>query len=601
MATLYVDLVSGNDTTGDGSSGNPYLTVNKALSIAGGPHDIRVAKTTAHTTVSSATCTFTNGSTTVSTSASLVGTIAVGDYIGKTSAVGNGGGYDNNSEIFWRVNAVAAGALTLECKYTGASESVASILKATIITTGVANTTAITIAVAGTQLSGGWDLSTITQDGETWLKGNFTRTYSSSRYIVYSSVEANISMLNIVEGYYAVYASASNILLSNLTVLGAYSIGIYYSGSNISSSYCVAQAGSAVNGAFYLGAGSTAQISDCLILTASAGTGYGVYNMSITAATLTRCMIFDAPVYGIRSSQNNLTLIGCYFSGCNVAVWMLNNTLVQDCTFVSCPRGLYSNAITTSIVVKGTTFDSCTYACDLRYFTGALFDDCDFNSCTYGIYLDAYSNGIYVYGCRFLTPVTLGIYGVLSTGRIEITGCSIDDASIGKAFSQTAGASYVNPLFILQDSFGQSGTYWANGQIVQDNSEYRTTPPSQKISFNTAETYKACEYRVLGCYATAGVGKSFNFWMKKHASWSGAFTPSWRLNGIQVKTENEVNSLSTSWTEYTYNCEDEYMSATGELTLNFLLNSNNNPFWIDDFVVEDLPDYSSSSSSSSGI
>ena len=55
MAIIYVDLVNGHDAApGDGSAANPYLTLNKADGIAAGPHDIRVAKTTAAAAVGAA-------------------------------------------------------------------------------------------------------------------------------------------------------------------------------------------------------------------------------------------------------------------------------------------------------------------------------------------------------------------------------------------------------------------------------------------------------------------------------------------------------------------------------------------------------------------
>ena len=104
MATLYVDLISGNDTTGDGSAGTPYLTINKAVSIASGPHDIRVAKTTAYTSVACAGAGvgWTNNSVTVTTSADLRASIAAGDYIGKTTAAGNGAEAALNSLVYFR-------------------------------------------------------------------------------------------------------------------------------------------------------------------------------------------------------------------------------------------------------------------------------------------------------------------------------------------------------------------------------------------------------------------------------------------------------------------------------------------------------------------
>ena len=90
MTIYYVDLVSGNDSTGDGSSGNPYKTHNKVATLWSTGDELRLAKTSAPSSVGSGNIVFTDGSTTVTTSVSLVGTVAVGDYIGKPSATGNG-------------------------------------------------------------------------------------------------------------------------------------------------------------------------------------------------------------------------------------------------------------------------------------------------------------------------------------------------------------------------------------------------------------------------------------------------------------------------------------------------------------------------------
>ena len=58
MAIYYVDLVSGDDGTGDGTSGNPYLTVDHANDQVDNGDEVRIAKTTAPTPIA-IDCTFT--------------------------------------------------------------------------------------------------------------------------------------------------------------------------------------------------------------------------------------------------------------------------------------------------------------------------------------------------------------------------------------------------------------------------------------------------------------------------------------------------------------------------------------------------------------
>ena len=116
MTVNYADWGSGNDTSGDGSAGNPYKTIDKASTGLSGGDEVRCAKTTDPSTLSG-TLTWTDNSPTVSTSVSLVGTVAAGDIIGKPTAA-----LDSADETWWVVSSVAAGAITLTSNFYGTSE-----------------------------------------------------------------------------------------------------------------------------------------------------------------------------------------------------------------------------------------------------------------------------------------------------------------------------------------------------------------------------------------------------------------------------------------------------------------------------------------------
>lgn len=47
MANIYIDATNGDDTTGDGSSGNPYATLSKAFSVVAAGDVIKIANTSA--------------------------------------------------------------------------------------------------------------------------------------------------------------------------------------------------------------------------------------------------------------------------------------------------------------------------------------------------------------------------------------------------------------------------------------------------------------------------------------------------------------------------------------------------------------------------
>ena len=120
MTVNYADWGSGNDTTGNGSAGNPYKTIDKASTGLSGGDEVRCAKTTDPSTLSG-TLTWTDNSPTVSTSVSLVGTVAAGDIIGKPTAA-----LDSADETWWVVSSVAAGAITLTSNFYGTSEAIAN-------------------------------------------------------------------------------------------------------------------------------------------------------------------------------------------------------------------------------------------------------------------------------------------------------------------------------------------------------------------------------------------------------------------------------------------------------------------------------------------
>lgn len=180
MTTVYVDLVNGDNDTGDGTAGNPYLTPEYADAGLSGGDEIRVAKSTV--TTLSGTLTFTNGSATVSTSADLSGVIAAGDIIGKNSG----------NEAWWYVSSVDASSITLFHVYWGTSETTTGY----VITPTTATSTLWDGLNSGTsrtsrlKVTGGWDLDTETRDGYTACvsSGSYGpfRISSDTEYIEFS-------------------------------------------------------------------------------------------------------------------------------------------------------------------------------------------------------------------------------------------------------------------------------------------------------------------------------------------------------------------------------------------------------------------------------
>lgn len=168
MTIKYCDYTSGDDTTGDGSSGNPYKTIDKASTGLTGGDEVRCAKSPAHSSLSG-TLTWTDGSTTVSTSQDLTGSLSAKDFVGKSNSVTS---YD-----WWEISSINATTITLVRPFSGTSEAVASY-KMGVTDTGTAASSTTVIQKSNSsgsskasrlKISGGWDLTGPTQDGFTWF------------------------------------------------------------------------------------------------------------------------------------------------------------------------------------------------------------------------------------------------------------------------------------------------------------------------------------------------------------------------------------------------------------------------------------------------
>jgi len=566
MAVLYVDLISGNDTTGNGSAGTPYLTINKAVSIAGGPHDIRVAKTTAYTSVACAGAGvgWTNNSVTVTTSADLRGSIAVGDYIGKTTAAGNGA-----EETFYRVNAITAATITLEYKYQGTTASEASCNKAVVITTGSAGAAACTV-VARTILSGGWNLSgTPTQDGETWYKANNTRVTGTAYGVGGAVTAVTISKLNIVEVYVGVDIGTSS-SVTDCTMHG-YSIGIYRACLTVTDCVLSALATSAIFGA--------TTVTNCYC--------YGIVGLSTMNANsvITNCKFYSTTGFVPVATW---TVTGCTFAGCTTGI---NDTpmnfQVDDSTFINCTTGIETLGNSYSgFSAINCTFTHCAKGVYILQDNGVQLSGCTFNSCTIGVDLPNYAGSTILNECAFTTPTTYAIQRGIGTGTITCIGCTIDGASIAKAYNVTA-SPYSLIQYVFIGSFGKNGTIYGNASVLQDSSVYRTSAPSLAIGWVSTSTKSNLDVKVISAYVNASTERTYAFYMKaSNNSWSGSITVKWKLNGVTIKTESTaITSLTTSWASFSYTCAAGLITTDGELSLEFLPNMNNYSVYVDDIVI----------------
>jgi hypothetical protein len=181
MATKYVDLASGNDSTGDGTAGNPYKTIAKGVTEAGSGGEVRVAGA-AVASIGNAVWTYGSTSVTV-TGSDVTGTAAAGSYIRpKPAALALCPMYRVASSNY----ADGVTTITLSATFRGASGTYAS--QRIPMTTLTAEET---IGTAGRTVSFGWNLSTETQpvdgDGD---PSYVTGILNSTSRVLYLSVDS---------------------------------------------------------------------------------------------------------------------------------------------------------------------------------------------------------------------------------------------------------------------------------------------------------------------------------------------------------------------------------------------------------------------------
>jgi hypothetical protein len=121
MAYIYTNYLTGNDTTGDGTTGSPYKTLMKGLAGATSGDEIRSAG--GQWTPITGTMTFTNGLNTVSTTTDLRSVIAAQDTL--TFEDGQFG-FD---KFHVRVNTITATTITLFCLWTGPTITTSAVSK----------------------------------------------------------------------------------------------------------------------------------------------------------------------------------------------------------------------------------------------------------------------------------------------------------------------------------------------------------------------------------------------------------------------------------------------------------------------------------------
>lgn len=581
MAIYYIDLVLGNDAN-PGTAGSPLLTINAAHAKASGPHDIRVAKTTAATTEGAATTLgWTQNSATVTTSTDLSAVFTAGTLIGKPTAAGNGA-----TETFYRVASSTAASITLSHKYQGSTGNTTGCLKQTYVTTGAGGADACTITTAGTTISGGWNLSgTPTQDGETWAKTNNARTVVVAMFRY--SANVTISKFNTAETHYATNVSSgtARATVSNCSFIN-YSRPciVQTSGGALDLTNCVLNSETAETVYYNAGYTNTASHVNCLFYNGTAG--YRIGTASAGQYTFTNCVFAGA------TSQNMYNVAyPCIldFTGCTIrhsAAGFSNSvsaTKIIGGTYQNCTTGI-ANTYRVGLWVTDATFTDCTTGIGSAPF-GMRVENCTFSGGNNHIYMEQYAHDVELLNCTFTSPVVHAVYKETGAGSCIINNCTTNSLT---PLRDSGEYGRLLPDYYVKNSFSYlDGVFFPWYYAVKDTGTYRVTPPSMQVTFTTsAPGNYTGPIKVASSYfpeSAVGVeGRDVSVYLKCNATWSGTITPILKLNGRTISTESNITSLTTSWVQYTYSFAMGDLDEDGELTLEFIITANTVSMFFDD-------------------
>lgn len=229
MTIKYCDFTSGDDSTGDGSYGNPYKTITTASTGLTGGDEVRVAASPEPTALTG-TIALTNNSTTVTGTDTLFTTeLAIGDFI------------EDSGGDWWEVVTITDNtSATLYRKFSGTTQSGTSSRKLGFTSTGEAassSTQVQSISSVGTssanlKISGGWTLASQTQTGQTYFRqmhGTFSTRNGYGLYIA-NKYYLEIERLHFLRYYNGIHISSSykSVITSPICISNSNS-GIYLS------------------------------------------------------------------------------------------------------------------------------------------------------------------------------------------------------------------------------------------------------------------------------------------------------------------------------------------------------------------------------------
>lgn len=328
MTVVYVDFVNGNDDTGDGTAASPYKTIYKGTTGLTGGDECRIASGANFANLTG-TVTFTmHSNQVVGVGTVFSNQLAAGDFI------------EDNAGLWWEVGSIQDQThLTLYQEWDGTTESGVTSRKLEPINVEVTSSSEYwqqtngegTSTESMLKISGGWDLTTETQTGKTYVKNTYSSRYGYGLRTYYHDF-LEISDLCFLRFYYGIYNyRCYDNYVHNIEMNSCYYYGFYgYYSYRIKVENCVFNANRT---GLYLTSGYDYVVSG---LIASGNTDYGLYVSGANGQyTNIRCCTNDDQGLYITGDYSILTNIvadhnyaqGVYLSGTGCT---LNNVVCQN-------------------------------------------------------------------------------------------------------------------------------------------------------------------------------------------------------------------------------------------------------------------------------
>lgn len=568
--------------TSGGNCRKAYATTTGAISATGtidGADTVVLEQTGTHTQYTSANCTWTFNSATVNTSASLVGSIAVGDYVMRSVTCGDG----NQTEMPYRVIAITSTAITLEGRYCGTTGTdTASIYKLVPNTTMLASTSVGIAITKSITVSGGWNYTTISKSGETWIRQTGARTTAANLCIASSTDGIVIQYINIVDSYHGMSCSG-NTDFKNCTIVGPYYRCFNLTGPSKIYTFdtCVGGANTLASGTAYHIESPSTTFSNCFATGLNSNTSpcveiiisSGVFDF--TGLTIKCCG------YGLQASLSSVKIIGANISYANAGLNITSsnfNRYIYNMIIDNCTYGLYINGLAIDVNVDTCTITNCSNSgIYITQSRGIYIRDCTFSGNNRDCYTDNYSSDVTAINCTSTSPTTYMFERTTIAGTTNIIDCSIDVPSIDKKYNVIANDQLAIPQYVIHNSFGGfCGRVYGRGNVQREittllpNGNYSTY-----IGLNSTVTTNYASWEVDSIYVKSGVAQNITYQLRANGAWVGTLTPILKLNGVVIKTGSNITSISNgSWDEKTISVNAGEVTEDGVLSLEFCCNMN---------------------------